>query len=212
MSVVVQVEQLVAPLGDNSEGILKEGDNNQEAADGGQVAIVRPSSAWLQKSRAFRQAPCQDQGSNSRLDGLAESVQHILNLARLLADHVQRAGFLVVHTRAAKGRGATGAQAVGRASLLSHRDEGLIGREGRKGWWTRLLHKKVQTDQLFRSLIILVGKPSEKAMVGLVEGAGVETEKNKRGLTAAEDPRASLDVSAALGWAAGLRRRKEKQN
>lgn len=61
MPVIMQIHQLIAPLRENPQRILEEGDDDQEAADGGQV----------------------------RLDGLAERVEPVLDLAGLLADGVE---------------------------------------------------------------------------------------------------------------------------
>lgn len=38
VAVVVEIEQLVAPLGNDTERILKEGDDNQESSNGGKVS------------------------------------------------------------------------------------------------------------------------------------------------------------------------------
>jgi hypothetical protein len=40
VAVVVQVEQLVAPLGDDAQRVFEEGDDDEEAADGGEVAVA----------------------------------------------------------------------------------------------------------------------------------------------------------------------------
>ena len=64
MPVIMKVYQLIAPLRQNAQRILQESDDDQESADGGQV----------------------------RLDGFAERVQPILDLARLLADGIEGRG------------------------------------------------------------------------------------------------------------------------
>jgi hypothetical protein len=64
MPVVVQIHQLIAPLRQDAQRIFQESDDDQEAADGGQV----------------------------RLDGFAERVQPVLDLARLLADGIEGRG------------------------------------------------------------------------------------------------------------------------
>lgn len=64
VSVRVQVFQLVTPLCQNSQSILQERDNNEEASNGGKV--------WL--------------------DRIRPGVQQILNLARLLANGVEGRG------------------------------------------------------------------------------------------------------------------------
>lgn len=43
MSEVMEIEQLVGPLGDYSEGVFKESDNNQEAANCRKIAV---SLSW----------------------------------------------------------------------------------------------------------------------------------------------------------------------
>jgi hypothetical protein len=61
MPIIMQINQLVTPLRQNPQRILKERDHNEEAADSREV----------------------------RLDGLAERVQPVLDLAGLLADGVE---------------------------------------------------------------------------------------------------------------------------
>lgn len=39
MSVILQVGELVAPLGNNTERIFEERDDDQETADGGEVTV-----------------------------------------------------------------------------------------------------------------------------------------------------------------------------
>lgn len=41
VSVIAEVEELVIPLGHDTESIFKESDDNQEAADGGKVTRKR---------------------------------------------------------------------------------------------------------------------------------------------------------------------------
>lgn len=38
VAVVVEIEQLVAPLGDDTESILEESDDDQESSNGGKVS------------------------------------------------------------------------------------------------------------------------------------------------------------------------------
>lgn len=40
VSVVFEVDELIAPLGDDSQGIFEEGNNNKETADGREVPAV----------------------------------------------------------------------------------------------------------------------------------------------------------------------------
>lgn len=62
-SVVIEVQELVAPLGDDPKSIFKESDDNEEASDHRKVG----------------------------LDWLADRIQHVLDLAGVLANCVQRA-------------------------------------------------------------------------------------------------------------------------
>jgi hypothetical protein len=41
VAVIVKIQQLVAPLGDDSERILEEGNDNQESPDSRQVSTMR---------------------------------------------------------------------------------------------------------------------------------------------------------------------------
>lgn len=92
MSVVLQVGELIAPLGNDAERIFQEGNDDQEPADGREVPVTPELSA------SGNQALLE----HSRLDGLGEGVQPVLNLACLLSNGVQRAGV-------ARGIGALGA-------------------------------------------------------------------------------------------------------
>jgi hypothetical protein len=76
----MQVHQLIGPLRQNAQRILQESDDDQEAADSGQV----------------------------RLDGFAERVQPVLDLARLLPDGIEGRG---VVGRVAARRAGTGVEA-----------------------------------------------------------------------------------------------------
>lgn len=40
MAVVVKVDELILPLGDDSEGVFEEGDDNEETAKVGEIAGV----------------------------------------------------------------------------------------------------------------------------------------------------------------------------
>lgn len=44
MTVVLQVEQLVGPLGDDTESIFEEGDDDQETANGREIAVNKDKS------------------------------------------------------------------------------------------------------------------------------------------------------------------------
>lgn len=41
VSIIMKIEKLVAPLGHDTEGILNKCNNDEEPADGGQVAVFR---------------------------------------------------------------------------------------------------------------------------------------------------------------------------
>ena len=49
MSIVMEVEELIVPLRDYSQGILEEGHDDEEAADGWQISVYM---------KAFKLAPC----------------------------------------------------------------------------------------------------------------------------------------------------------
>lgn len=60
VSVVVQVGELVAPLGDDAQSIFKEGDNDEETANGRDVAIALLVTCKM----------CDECPNNARLDGM----------------------------------------------------------------------------------------------------------------------------------------------
>lgn len=93
VAVVMQVEELVVPLCYYAQGILEEGDNNQESADHGHVSVqpsAQPHSSpqyWPGKAALF--------AIDVRLDGLGSAVEKILDLASLLPDHVESTAALL---------------------------------------------------------------------------------------------------------------------
>lgn len=92
VTVVLQVEQLVGPLGDDTESIFEEGDDDQETANGREIG----------------------------LDRLAEGVERILNLAGIGSNLVEKALTLlrIGSLGCAVGRRAT--EAVARVESLGH--------------------------------------------------------------------------------------------
>ena len=80
MPIIMQIDQLITPLGYNPQRILQERHHDQEAADGRQV----------------------------RLERIAERVEHILDLARLGSDRLERGG-VVCRVGSATHAGGTGA-------------------------------------------------------------------------------------------------------
>jgi len=95
MPIIMQINQLIIPLRQNPQRILQKRDHNQEPADRGQVG----------------------------LDGLAEGIQQVLDLARLLADRVERRGVIggIVARRGPGAKVVLGAEVVaGGAADLRH--------------------------------------------------------------------------------------------
>jgi hypothetical protein len=92
VAVVLQVKQLIGPLGDDTESIFKEGDDNQETANGREIG----------------------------LDRLADGVERILNLAGIGTNLLEKALALLRISRlgSAVGRGAT--EAVARVESVGH--------------------------------------------------------------------------------------------
>lgn len=82
VSVVVEVGELVAPLRDDAQGILEEGDDDEKAANCRNVAapMLANHAACL---------PLTDR--DSRLHGMRQSVEPVFDLARLFANGIQRA-------------------------------------------------------------------------------------------------------------------------
>ena len=67
-------------------------------------------------------------GQDVRLDGFADSVQHVLNLARLLPDRVEGAGLCAIVILPSEGIAGAEAVALRRSSQLRHRN--VIGEGG----------------------------------------------------------------------------------
>lgn len=132
-SVVIEVQELVAPLGDDPKSIFKESDDDEETSDHRKVAGSGQSFSSMKNVHGFREprapwplvvlreAAAQGLGGElSRLDWLADRIQHILNLAGVLANCVQRARFAAVLAGSSKGGRGTDSHAVRGTSLLSH--------------------------------------------------------------------------------------------
>ena len=105
MPVIMQIHQLISPLRKDPQRILQESNDNEEAADGRQV----------------------------RLDRLAERVQPVLDLARLLADGVERRR---VVGRVAARRPGVEARVLALEVIAGGATD---GHGGRIWWWWRLL-------------------------------------------------------------------------
>lgn len=133
MSVVVQVEQLVAPLRYYSQRIFEECNDDQEAAEGWEVSIncrsrqhdcspSRRGSAVGANRGGQLVTECEEE--NVRFHGLRYSVQILLNLASLLFDRIERTwivGRIVIPWAAKR---TLGAQMVARSSSdLGHGEE-----------------------------------------------------------------------------------------
>ena len=111
MPVVVEVEQLVAPLGDDAQRILEEGHHDEEAANSREVSAESLVSNAVD-SRETKQGVC------SRLDRLANGVEQVLDLGGVGPELVEDAAVLVLGgSRATVGGRATKAVAGRRTSL-----------------------------------------------------------------------------------------------
>lgn len=86
VSVVVQVGELVTPLGDDAQGILEEGDDDEESANRRDITATQTSVECNSK----RAGNCK----NSRLDGMRQGVEPVFNLAGLFANSIQRTGII----------------------------------------------------------------------------------------------------------------------
>lgn len=91
VAVVVEVEQLVAPLGDDTEGILEEGDDDQESSNGGKVSEKCAANVSCQFQIYTVLASLELAACHLRLDGLANGVQSILDLAGVWPELVKDA-------------------------------------------------------------------------------------------------------------------------
>lgn len=121
--VVVEVGELVTPLGYYSKRIFEESDDNQEASNCGQIAVGRHVSGGIQdRTRAARALRGE---RDSRLDGVGERVQPVLDLASLFPQLLERTGVVggaVTATSAPEG--ALVAQVVARGTAYLRHDGG----------------------------------------------------------------------------------------
>ena len=115
----MKVQKLVAPLHEDAQSIFQERDNNQESDNGRHVAI-RERKAGLAIAIVDHwgeRAETSWTSGHLRLDGLAEVVEHVLDLAGIRANLVEDVaiGFLDVG-RTAVLRRAT--EAISRGTAL----------------------------------------------------------------------------------------------
>lgn len=95
MSVVVQEEKLVFPLHDDAQGVFQESNNDEESANGGQVAVQEQRRTSQQLPMRLTRGELAERGSNGtcghlRLDRLAQIIEHILDLAGVRSDLVEQ--------------------------------------------------------------------------------------------------------------------------
>ena len=109
MAVVVEICELVGPLGDYTQCVFEESNDDEEAANAREVSRTRLAkvSKW-QRSHTLPgvQRAALYFWQYSRLDGVRDSVQPVLDPARLRSQLVQRTGVIVrvvVAPRVAKG-------------------------------------------------------------------------------------------------------------
>lgn len=139
----MQVRELVGPLCDNAQGIFEEGNDDEEAADAREVSTGGISRFPSGQRRGTV-------SEDSRLDGVEDSVQQVLELARLGAQLVERTGVVravVVAPRVAKGALVAQMVASG-AAYLRHgwwcsREEERVGGGRCRGDWVALLRTGV---------------------------------------------------------------------
>jgi hypothetical protein len=115
VAVVLQVKQLIGPLGDDTESIFKEGDDNQETANGREIAVNKDKGQLSELQTRFQRTSL-----DSRLDRLADGVERILNLAGIGSNLLEKALTLlrISGLRSAIRRGAT--EAVARVESVGH--------------------------------------------------------------------------------------------
>jgi hypothetical protein len=117
VSVIVQVGELVIPLGDDAQGILEEGDDDEESANRRDITVapaaISNRSQLPENTRAAK---------NSRLDGMRQGIEPVLNLAGLFTNGIQRTGIVggVWSSGPAKRRGLRAQVVSCRPSDLSH--------------------------------------------------------------------------------------------
>lgn len=115
MAVVLEVKQLVGPLSDDTESILKEGDDNQETANGREVAVNEDKGQLSEL-----QTRLQRRSLDSRLDRLADGVERILNLAGIGTNLLEEALALLRVGVLGTTVGSRTTEAVARVESLRH--------------------------------------------------------------------------------------------
>lgn len=91
VAVVVEIEKLVAPLGDDTERILEESDDDQETSNGGKVSERCAAHVSCQFQIYTVLVSLELAACHLRLDGLANGVQSILDLAGVWPELVEDA-------------------------------------------------------------------------------------------------------------------------
>jgi hypothetical protein len=89
VSVIVQVGELVTPLGDDAQGILEEGDDDEESANRRDITVAPANQQPLATSRETQKLQ-----KNSRLDGMRQGIEPVFNLAGLFTNGIQRTGIV----------------------------------------------------------------------------------------------------------------------
>ncbi|KAI6770245.1 hypothetical protein HG530_004874 [Fusarium avenaceum] len=115
VAVVLEVKQLVGPLSDDTESILKEGDDNQETANGREVAVNEDKGQLSEL-----QTRLQRRSLDSRLDRLADGVERILNLAGIGTNLLEEALALLRVGVLGTTVGSRTTEAVARVESLRH--------------------------------------------------------------------------------------------
>jgi hypothetical protein len=115
VAVVLQVKKLIGPLGDDTKSIFEEGDDDQETANGREIAVNRDKGQLSEL-----QTRLQRTSLDSRLDRLADGVERILNLAGIGSNLLEKALTLlrIDGLGSAIRRGAT--EAITRVESLGH--------------------------------------------------------------------------------------------
>lgn len=115
MAVVLQVKKLIGPLSDDTESVFKEGNNDQETANGREIAVNKDKGQLSEL-----QTRLQRTSLDSRLHRLADGVERILNLAGIGSNLLEKALTLLRFSSlgSAVGRGAT--EAVARVESVGH--------------------------------------------------------------------------------------------
>lgn len=131
MSVVVEICELVGPLSHDAQRVFEKGHDNQEAANCWEITVAKVRISLLvllrracstTTSQSHGRVPPRDWRPHLRLGGVRDSVQHVLELARLGPQLVEGTG-IVAHVVVAPGvaKGALVAQMVAScAAYLCH--------------------------------------------------------------------------------------------